>query len=91
MQKLYISIQILTIIFLLSSPPPTWAHMNLLSSLPLNHPDNPNRNASRLVPQDLDFPLTANKYPYQGYISLLGTSEAKPVATWPAGSNQTFE
>ncbi|KAG0644206.1 hypothetical protein HOY80DRAFT_1013710 [Tuber brumale] len=64
-------------------------HMNLMSPPPMRHRDNPH---TQTVDEIYEFPLKTDgsDYPCKGHINALGTPEGKSVATWPAGSAQTF-
>ncbi|KAF2665288.1 hypothetical protein BT63DRAFT_434210 [Microthyrium microscopicum] len=69
----------------------TTAHMQLYSPPPFKAINNPNT----ITPDTtLNYPHNCcgetTPMPCRGYLSLLGTSEGASVATWTAGSNQTF-
>lgn len=70
------------------------AHMELFSPAPFNSTHNPHRT-SPLDPY-LQYPYNCCgpndrwTYPCRGYLSLLGTPEGAPTATWEAGSTQTW-
>lgn len=66
------------------------AHMTLSYPIPLNHPKNPFTTGGG----DYDYrsPLAQNgsNYPCKGYQKLLGTPPGSSVASWEAGSSQSF-
>ncbi|WEW54619.1 hypothetical protein PRK78_000039 [Emydomyces testavorans] len=68
------------------------AHMKLHHPPPFGADNNPHRTD----PADpfLDYPFNCcgrqTVYPCRGYLRLVGTNQGKPVASWPAGSVQSF-
>ncbi|KAK0635990.1 putative endoglucanase, partial [Bombardia bombarda] len=68
-----------------------FAHMEISSPPPLRSKYNPNTNKD-----DIDYSMTSplsntgGGFPCKGYLSLLGTSQGKSVASWAAGSSQSF-
>ena len=72
----------------------TVAHMRLSDPPPLRAPNNPHTNSPPASDADLIYPYgccgRSIAPPCRGFLPLLSTSEGEPVATWVAGSTQTF-
>ncbi|KAK3671031.1 hypothetical protein LTR78_009149 [Recurvomyces mirabilis] len=71
-----------------------WAHMELHSPASFNSTHNPHRTTPSdpylQYPYDCCGPNDRWTYPCRGYLSLLGTPQGLPTATWEAGSMQTW-
>ncbi|KAF3799371.1 Nitrogen assimilation transcription factor nirA [Colletotrichum gloeosporioides] len=69
----------------------TSAHMMMSDPSPLKAKINPN-TAEGNVDYSYTSPLSSSgsDYPCKGHLSVLGTSEADPVATWNAGEDHTI-
>ncbi|EQB58862.1 hypothetical protein CGLO_00836 [Colletotrichum gloeosporioides Cg-14] len=69
----------------------TSAHMMMSDPSPLKAKINPN-TADGNVDYSYTNPLSSSgsDYPCKGHLSVLGTSEADPVATWNAGEDHTI-
>ncbi|KAF4902476.1 Nitrogen assimilation transcription factor nirA [Colletotrichum fructicola] len=70
---------------------PSSAHMMMSDPPPLKAKINPN-TAEGNVEYSYTNPLSSSgsDYPCKGHLSVLGTSEADPVATWNAGEDHTI-
>ncbi|TKA64832.1 hypothetical protein B0A55_09158 [Friedmanniomyces simplex] len=71
------------------------AHMQLHYPAPFNSSNNPylgdcNADPYLQYPYDCCGPNDRWTYPCRGYISLLGTPQGEPTATWQAGSTQKY-
>lgn len=64
------------------------AHMEMSDPAPLKSKNNP--NAGFDVDYDLVAPISGDAFPCKGYLSLLGSPAGAPVATYQAGSTQSF-
>jgi len=69
----------------------TLAHMELLEPAPLRGKTNP--NSANVVDYDMSAPLApdGSNYPCKGYLLDVGSSAGAAVASYPAGSTQTFK
>ncbi|KZF24053.1 lytic polysaccharide monooxygenase [Xylona heveae TC161] len=67
-------------------------HMQLFYPPPFNASNNPHLQGS--ADEFLQFPYNCcgrqTPFPCRGYLDLLGTDAGAPVATWSAGSNQSW-
>lgn len=63
------------------------AHMEMMSPPPFKSKYNPYATD---VDYDLTAPISQGQFPCKGYQSLIGTPEGTCVATWEAGSDQSF-
>ena len=63
-------------------------HMEMSDPAPLKSKNNP--NAGNDADFDLVAPISGDSFPCKGYLSLLGSPAGAPVATWEAGSTQSF-
>ncbi|KAK4545302.1 hypothetical protein LTR36_003482 [Oleoguttula mirabilis] len=70
------------------------AHMQLVYPAPFNASNNPYRTTPAdpylQYPYDCCGPNDRWAYPCRGYLSLLGTPQGEPTATWEAGSAQSW-
>jgi len=67
-------------------------HMQLISPFALNQQDNPNAGSGK-IDYNYASPLAGSgaDYPCKGHLSALGGAAGAPVATWKAGSTQSFK
>lgn len=65
------------------------AHMELTSPAPLKGAKNPN---TKTADYEMTTPLSTSgsNYPCRGHLDVIGTPEGASVASWPAGSQQSF-
>lgn len=75
-------------LLLLLLPLLTTAHMSLKSPPALGYTANPYVTAPDY---DLKSPITGAEYPCKGYHLQSSRGAGKSVATWPAGSTQSFQ
>lgn len=72
----------------------TLAHMQLHCPPPFNASNNPHRTSTPdpylQYPYDCCGPNARWEFPCRGYLSLLGTPEGAPTASWEVGSSQTW-
>ncbi|KAK5128823.1 hypothetical protein LTR85_000156 [Meristemomyces frigidus] len=70
------------------------SHMQLVYPAPFNASNNPYRTTSAdpylQYPYNCCGPNDRWEYPCRGYLSLLGTPQGEPTATWEAGSTQSW-
>ena len=61
--------------------------MEMMSPPPFKSKHNPHATD---IDYDLTAPISQGQFPCKGYQSLFGTPEGASVATWDAGSDQSF-
>ncbi|PWW78882.1 Lytic polysaccharide monooxygenase [Tuber magnatum] len=72
-------------------PALVYGHMQLISPFALNQQENPNARSGK-IDYDYSAPLdkSGSNYPCRGHLSALGGAAGASVATWRAGSTQSF-
>lgn len=77
-----------SILAALAAMPAVQAHMVMTDPAPIHHQSNPN---SITVNSDYSSPMMSSaQYPCKGVLAKAQPGELKPVATWAAGSKQSF-